>query len=157
MVEYALTTPPGEAVIHETVLLHAPRELVWRAMTEADRFARWWGPRRYTNRVLAMNVRPGGKWRVEQRAPSGKVFTFFGEFIEIDAPRRMVQTFAFADYPPARIELVLEPEGPDTRLRSTMQFTAVEMRDGMIGSGMEQGAREGYERLEELLADELAK
>ena len=144
----------AELVVERTFAVSAAR--LWRCWTTPE-VARWWGPRRYTNKVLAMDVRPGGEWRVEQRAPSGKVFTFFGEFIEIDAPRRMVQTFAFADYPPARIELVLEPEGPDTRLRSTMQFTAVEMRDGMIGSGMEQGAREGYERLEELLADELAK
>jgi uncharacterized protein YndB with AHSA1/START domain len=78
---------------------------------------------------------------------------FHGEFIEIEAPRRMVQTFAFADHPPARVEFTLEPEGANTRLLSVMRFSAVELRDGMVGSGMEQGARESYERLEEVLAD----
>src|SRR5687768_9321171 len=44
-------------------IFDAPRETVWRALTEADRIPRWWGPRKDTMTVEQMDVRVGGKWR----------------------------------------------------------------------------------------------
>lgn len=153
MSDYSLDAPAGEAVLTESRTLDAPRALVWKAMTDPYHFARWWGPHGYTNPVCELDVRPGGKWRVHQQNAAGQVFKFHGEFLEVEPPMRMVQTFAFADYPPARIEFRLEEIDGRTRMISTMRFESVALRDGMIGSGMEKGARESYERLDVVLAE----
>ncbi|HXJ49233.1 MAG TPA: SRPBCC domain-containing protein, partial [Candidatus Acidoferrum sp.] len=42
---------PGKQELTSTVVLDAPRELVFRAYTDPKLFARWWGPRRYENEV----------------------------------------------------------------------------------------------------------
>ncbi len=97
-------------------------------------------------------MRPGGQWHVEQHDPAGRVFKFHGEFLELDPPARLVQTFAFADYPPGVTTIVFEDIGGKTRLTSTMRFPTLAMRDGMVHSGMERGAQQSYERLDTLLA-----
>lgn len=52
----------GPELVMERVF-DAPRELVWRVLTDPDRVTNWWGPRGYTTTVEEMDVRPGGKWR----------------------------------------------------------------------------------------------
>lgn len=147
-----ITAPTGEPVIHTTRMFDAPRDLVWKVSTEPFHFAQWWGPRGYTNPVCEMDVRPGGKWRVEQRSPDGRTFKFHGEFLEVEAPSRMVQTFAFADYPAATVSITYEAVDGRTRLTSVMRFDTLAERDGMVASGMERGAEESYERLDALLS-----
>jgi uncharacterized protein YndB with AHSA1/START domain len=152
MAAATITAPAGEPVILVTRMFEAPVELVWKTMIDPYHFTQWWGPRGYTNPVCEMDVRPGGKWRVEQRDPAGNIFKFHGEFLEIEPPHRMVQTFGFADFPPATTTVILEDVGGRTRLTSSMRFLDIGMRDGMVQSGMERGAQESYERLDELLA-----
>jgi len=67
----------------------------------------------------------------------------------------IVQTFTFEDFPDgvALERLVLEGLGNGrTRLTATSLVDSFEGRDAIIASGMEHGVREGYERLDELLA-----
>jgi uncharacterized protein YndB with AHSA1/START domain len=47
-----------------TRVIRAPRELVWRAITDPEQVAEWWGPDGFTNTVLEMDVRVGGVWRI---------------------------------------------------------------------------------------------
>ena len=63
------STADREVVIEST--LNAPRELVWRAWTEADQIAAWWGPNGFTNTVHEMAVQPGGVWRLNMHGPDG--------------------------------------------------------------------------------------
>src|SRR5256714_14722519 len=71
----------------------APRETVFRALTDATLLPRWWGPRRYKTVVDTMDVRPGGKWRMRNIAADGGEHAFRGEFREITPPERVVWTF----------------------------------------------------------------
>ena len=43
-------------------IFNAPRDIVWKAWTEPERIAQWWGPRGFTTTVKEMNVTPGGTW-----------------------------------------------------------------------------------------------
>ena len=66
----------------------------------------------------------------------------------------MVQTFEFEGYP-GHVSLdtvVLEGRGDKTFIRTVSVFQSVEDRDGMVQSGMADGMREAYERLDELTA-----
>jgi uncharacterized protein YndB with AHSA1/START domain len=99
-----------------------------------------------------MDFRPGGKWRIEQRGPDGE-HAFYGEFREIVRPGLIAWTFEWGGAPGhVSVDTVrfVEEDGRTT-VTVTSLFDSVEDRDGMLTSGMEEGAGESYDRLEEYL------
>jgi uncharacterized protein YndB with AHSA1/START domain len=144
--------PAGEPVVVITRTFDAPRERVWAAITEAEQRAQWWGPARLTNDVVELDVRPGGKWRIDQRAADGQVFSFSGEFREVRAPTRLVNTFCFADEPPMIETTTLSERNGKTTLVMVARGESVAGRDAAAEAGMEGGARESMNRLAALLA-----
>jgi uncharacterized protein YndB with AHSA1/START domain len=132
----------------------APRELVYRAMTDPDLIPKWWGQRSSTTIVDKLDARVGGEWRFIQRGEDGTEYAFRGTFLELDPPGRIVQTFEFEPMPGhvSTDALTLSEIDGGTLVRIDSSFTSKEDRDGMLQSGMEGGANETYDRLEELLA-----
>ena len=149
-----VTSEPGSLEILVTREFDAPRDLVFRAFTEPDLLAQWLGPRGYEMKVDRFEARDGGSWRYIHRDPQGNEFAFHGVFHGEPSPDGVVQTFEFEGYPghvqmdTARFE---EADGR-TVLHMQSVFQSVADRDGMVGSGMEVGLREGFEKLDELLA-----
>jgi uncharacterized protein YndB with AHSA1/START domain len=146
---------PSELEFVMTRVFDAPRELVFEAYTRPEHIAHWWGQRGSTLPVCEIDPRPGGKWRFVSREKDGNEYGFRGEFREVTPPERIVWTFEFEGMPGhISVDTVqFEPyEGNKTRLVSSTLFASVEDRDGMLQSGMEEGAKETYERLEEYLA-----
>src|SRR5438270_10535986 len=86
-------TLPSDTEILITREFDGPRELVFKAMTDPDLIPRWWGPRGHTTRVDKMDVRPGGAWRFISGTSASDETAFRGEYREIKAPERIVQTF----------------------------------------------------------------
>ena len=88
------TTVP-ELVFERT--FSAPRELVWQAWTTADALGQWWGPHIFENRVISLDLRPGGAFHYAMLPPNGD--EMYGRFTydEIDPPSRLVYRSAFAD------------------------------------------------------------
>ncbi len=82
-----------------TRTFNAPRELVFRAMTEPDLMARWWGSRRSTTVIEKLELRPGGPYRFLSRGEDGTEYAFRGEFREVVPPERFVWTFEFEGMP----------------------------------------------------------
>ena len=80
-----------------TRILDAPRDVVFRAWTEPDRVARWWGPQGFVTTYCDMDIRPGGDFRVCMRSPEGAEHWKQGIYREIVAPERLVFTFAWED------------------------------------------------------------
>ena len=75
----------------------APRDVVFRAWTDPERRARWWGPKGFTVPEYKMDVRPGGAWRTCMRSPDGEIYWVQGVYREIVAPERLVFTWAWED------------------------------------------------------------
>ena len=73
-----------------TRILNAPRELVFKAWTEVDHLAQWWGPKGFTNPVCRADVRVGGKIYIEMKSPDGTVYPMDGSFTEITTPAKIV-------------------------------------------------------------------
>ena len=76
-----------------TRVFDAPRELVWKAWTEPDQLAQWWGPPGWTNRLetLKMDVRPGGAFRITSVSDEdGTQMTTSGAYREVLEPERLV-------------------------------------------------------------------
>ena len=147
------TIEPGKQEIISTVVLDAPRELVFKAYTDPKLFVQWWGPRRYENIIDKFEPRSGGEWRVVQRGADGSEFGFRGVNHDVVAPERICQTFEYEGVPGhvALQTATFEDLGNTTRLVAQIVFQSVMDRDGMVASGMKSGADESMERLAELL------
>ncbi len=147
-------TMPSDLEIAMTRIFDAPRELVFAAYTDPKHVPNWWGLRSTTTIIDKMDVRPGGEWRYIQRAPDGTEYAFRGEYREIVPPERLVSTFEFEGMPGQIVvdTAVFEDLGGKTKLTATSLFASKEARDGMMESGMEEGASESWDRLAELLA-----
>jgi uncharacterized protein YndB with AHSA1/START domain len=149
----ATITTPGDRDIRIERIFNAPRDRVWKALTDPKLVAQWWG-RGNKLVVERMEVERGGHWRFVEHSPEG-VHGFEGRFAEVTPPERVVQTFEW-DGMPGHVALetmTLEalPDGR-TRLVSTSLFLTAEDRDGMLQSGMEGGLNESYAALDRLLA-----
>jgi uncharacterized protein YndB with AHSA1/START domain len=146
-------TTPSDREIVMTRVFDAPRDLVFEAHTSCEHMKHWWGPRKYEIASCEVDFRPGGAWRIVHRAPGEDDQGFRGEFREIVRPERIVWTFEWEGMP-GHISvdtLTLEEHNGKTAITATSVFDSVEDRDGMLQSGMESGAAETYDRLDEYL------
>ena len=144
---------PGKQEIVITRVFDAPRELVFKTITDPSLVPQWWGPKRFTTTVDKMEVRPGGQWRFVQRDADGNEHAFRGVYHEIVSPERIVQTFEFESMP-GHVSLEtarLEDQDGKTMWTTIAVYQSVEDRDGMVQSGMEGGAIELMDRLAELV------
>jgi uncharacterized protein YndB with AHSA1/START domain len=149
----ATISTPKEREIRIERTFDAPREVVWRALTDPELVAQWWG--RGNKMVIErMEVKRGGHWRFVEHTDQGQ-HGFEGRYSEVSPPERMVQTFEW-DGMPGHVALetmTLEDLGNGrTKLVTTSLFHTVEDRDGMLKSGMEGGVNQSYEALDRLLA-----
>lgn len=141
-----------EAVI--TREFDAPRELVFQVYTDPAHLPQWWGPRSTKTIVDKFDFRVGGSYRFVHKEADGSENGFRGEFLEIVPPKRIVQTFEWEGMPGHIMTDHLEFEdlgGGRTRITNRSVASNKDDLAGMIESGMEQGMRETYDRLEELL------
>lgn len=133
----------------------APPERVFRAHVDPDLVARWLGPRRHVMRIDHWDCREGGSYRYVHSS-DGNEYGFRGCFHDVRAGELITQTFTFEGMPDgvALERMVFEDLGDGrTRLTATSLVNSFADRDAFVASGMESGVREGYERLDELLAD----
>lgn len=145
---------PGSQQITITREFAAPRDVLFRAHTDPDLLVQWLGPRGLAMAVDQFDVRHGGTWRYIHRDTAGTEYGFHGVFHGTPSLDGIVQTFEF-EGAPGHISLDtlrFEEDEGRTRLRVASVFQSVEDRDAMIQNGMEAGLNEGYERLDELIA-----
>jgi uncharacterized protein YndB with AHSA1/START domain len=146
-------TTPSDREIVMTRVFDAPRDLVFEAHTSCEHLSNWWGPRKYEFASCEIDFRPGGTWRIVHRAEGEEDQGFRGEFREIVRPERIVWTFEWEGMP-GHISvdtLTFEEHDGKTTITARSVFDSVEDRDGMLQSGMEEGAAETYDRLDEYL------
>ena len=148
------TAAPGSLEIVTVFEFDAPRELVYRVMTDPALIGEWWGPADLVTTVEKMDVRPGGMWRVVQRDPAGNEYAFHGVYHTLSFPGRIAYTFEWEALPDHVLleTLTLEEVGGKTRVTDQQVFQSVSDRDGMLATGMESGSVETGRRLGELIA-----
>lgn len=83
-------------------LIAAAPERVFQYFTDPKLFSSWWGPEGMTATTHALDVRVGGAWRTTMRSADGKGMTVGGTYRAVDAPRRLVFTWAWEDDKGAR-------------------------------------------------------
>ncbi|HMT05482.1 MAG: SRPBCC family protein [Solirubrobacterales bacterium] len=150
-----VTTPSATEIRTERVF-DAPPDLVFDCFSDPDTLGEWLGPDGYEMQVEEYDFRPGGNYRYINTDPDGTDYTFFGEFLEIDRPGQLIQTFNFVmePQPPPSIDRAdfIGIEENRTRLVTLTTFESQEYRDGMLQAGMEKGMNEGYNKLDRILS-----
>ncbi|HEV7713918.1 MAG TPA: SRPBCC family protein [Asanoa sp.] len=152
MAENLTVTTPSDLEIKMVRVFDAPKALVFAAHSSCEHVKHWWG--RGNPLDCEMDFRPGGGYRFVEHAPDGE-WAFRGEYREIEAPERIVQTFEFEGMPgQVCVEtLELTEEGGKTTVTSVTRFDTKDQRDGMIASGMSEGAGQSYDALATYLAE----
>ena len=152
--ETEIESDPKVPLVRITREFDAPPDKVFRAHTDPELLVQWLGPRDLTMEVDHFDCRTGGSYRYLHRR-GGEEYGFHGCFHEVRPSELIVQTFTYEGEPDgvALERLVLEDLGDGrTRLVATSLVDSFEGRDAFVASGMETGVREGYERLDEVLA-----
>jgi uncharacterized protein YndB with AHSA1/START domain len=152
--ETEISSDPDIPLVRIIREFDAPPSKLFRAHTDPELVARWLGPRRHEMRIDHYDCRTGGSYRYLHMS-DGNEFGFHGCFHEVRQDELIVQTFTFDGQPDgvALERLTFEDLGDGrTRLVATSLVDSFEDRDAFVSSGMEEGVREGYERLDELLA-----
>lgn len=148
---------PGRQDIVVTRTFDAPREVVFKAVTDPDLVPRWWGSRRFTTEVDRMETRVGGRWRFSSRdGEDGTVYWFSGVYHDV-SPARIVATFEFEAGGPGHLQLIVDTfeqfDDGRTRYRSVALFQSVADRDGWLPTGMEDGIHESLARLDSVIQE----
>jgi uncharacterized protein YndB with AHSA1/START domain len=156
----AVVTLPTETQILISREFDAPKHLVYRAVTEPELIERWWSGLRGEVTSVEVDLREGGTWRYVMRANEGFEVAFHGTFRDIVPNERIVSTEVFEGVP----EIGL-PRGDEEGTLNTTTFEEIdgrtgltvlvechtrEVRDAIVGSGMEGGMQEAYDKLEEV-------
>ncbi len=136
----------------------APRDLVWRAMTDPQQVVHWWGPRGFTTTIEVMDVRPGGEWKHVMRGPDGAEYPNHSVFQEVVPGERLV--YSHGGFKKGGSAVSFEStwtfealDARTTRVTVRMVFATAEERDRVAREfGAIQGLSQTLSRLRERLA-----
>jgi uncharacterized protein YndB with AHSA1/START domain len=144
-----------ELVVRRT--FDAPARLVFEAWTRPELFMRWWAPKSIGVPLLSceMDVRTGGKYRLEFGQDASSTWTFFGKYLEVTPHSRLVWTNDEADEG-AVTTVTFEETNGTTLLVLRDLYPSKDALDEAMASGSPGGFGEQFEQLDELLASQSA-
>ncbi len=135
-----------------TRILDAPRELVWKAFTDAEDVKQWYSPHSFTIPEAEVDPRPGGVFRVTMQGPDGSQFPGGGEFREVEPMDRLVTVDTAFDGG-LRVRNEITFVDLDGKTEVTLHLVVEHADPAFAGplSGMHEGWIESLEKLDNLL------
>ena len=149
----AVLTLPTDTQILMVREFDAPKHLVYKAYTTPELVKRWWAGKRGNATVAEIDLRVGGQWRYVMIAEGGFEVAFHGEYKEIVPDEKLVHTEVYEGAPEggeALVTCTFEETDGRTTLSMLTELDSQEIRDAIIATGMEGGAQEGLDILEEI-------
>jgi uncharacterized protein YndB with AHSA1/START domain len=139
----------SEREIVVTRTLDAPARMVFEAWATAELFERWWVPKSLGMPLASceMDVRTGGRYRLE----FGNGMAFFGRYIEVTPPSRIVWTNEEAGDDGAVTTVTLVEQDGKTLLTLSELYPSEEALDR--NAGAEAALSETFEQLDALLVE----
>lgn len=110
---------------HSTIEIPATPEVVFAAIGDPQRLARWWGPKGFTNTFHECDFRKGGKWSFTMHGPDGSSYPNECAFAEIEAPGLVV--VEHVSEPRFRLVIELAASGAETNVSWAQTFVSEEM------------------------------
>ena len=140
-----------EVVVTRT--FDAPARLVFEAWTRAELFRQWWVPRSMgmTLRSCELDVRVGGRYRLEFGDDPANPMAFFGRYLEVTPPSRLVWTNEESGDAASVTTVTLEERDGQTHLLLSELYPSEEALDA-AGTGAQDALRETFGQLDALLA-----
>jgi len=138
-----------------TRIFNAPARIVFEAWTKPELFTRWWVPKSFGITLISceMDIRTGGSYRLVMGHPaSEQPMAFFGRYIEVTPPSRLVWTNEEGGEDGAVTTVTFEDRGDETLVVMCDLYPSKEALDGAIASGSTSGFNETFAQLDELLA-----
>lgn len=142
-----------ELVVRRTI--NGPARLVFEAWTRPELFKRWWVPKSCGLTLISYeaDVRTGGTYHLVMGHPASETpMSFFGKYIEVTAPSRLVWTNDEGDEDGPVTTVSFEDSGTATLVVVTDVYPTKEALDEAIASGSTSGWGEQFEQLDELVA-----
>jgi uncharacterized protein YndB with AHSA1/START domain len=149
-------TTPSDLEVTLTREFHAPRQLVFDALTQPELLRQWLGIHGTWQWVVCdVDLRVGGSYRYVWRNARGREMAMSGTYLEIDAPERLVNTEKFDDpwyAGEGHSTAILKERDGWTTLITTNRAESREARDTILRSGMDTGVAAAYDTLDRVLA-----
>ena len=135
-----------------TRIINGPARIVFEAWTKAELFKQWWIPKSFGLALVSceVDVRVGGQYRIVIVHGDSPPMAFFGKYLEVTPPSRLVWTNDEAEGGPVTT-LTLEARGDKTLLVMHDLYPTKEALDAAMASGEKSGMGETFEQLDELL------
>ena len=146
-------TSDRELVVTRTV--NGPARLVFEAWTRPDLFQRWWAPKSFGLTLISYeaDVRTGGGYKLVMGHPaSERPMSFFGRYIEVTPPARIVWTNEEGDDEGAVTTVTFEGIAGATRVVVHELYPSKAALDEALASGSTSGWGEQFMQLDELIA-----
>lgn len=144
-----MTSDPNSSLTVDR-LIAAPRDLVFKMLTEAGHLDQWWGPNGFKTETHEMNFIVGGLWRYTMHGPDGKDWANWIRYTEITPPERITYDHGAEVGEPAWFTgtITLDTEGDGTRITISLQFPTAQARAETMKHGAEEGGRQTLARLD---------
>jgi uncharacterized protein YndB with AHSA1/START domain len=135
-----------------TRLVDAPARLVFEAWTRAELFKQWWVPKSLgmTLRSCELDVRVGGGYRLVFGTDPANTMAFFGKYLEVVPPSRLVWTNEEGGDAGPVTTVTLEEKDGKTLVVLTERYPTKEALDA-AGTGAQDALHETFGQLDELL------
>lgn len=148
-----MTQANSKEIVIERVF-DAPRELVWKAWTDPEHVAQWWGPHGMKTRVDELDLRVGGGWRYVMLGPDGSEYPQSGTFREIVPPEKIVTSAVFevGGDVPQKVVLTWRFEDLGDKTKLTMRQTSADELGQEEQMGIVAGWNSNFDCLDEHLA-----
>ncbi len=152
-----MTPTQTASAIERTLLIErefkAPRELVFGAWTDPEHIRQWFGPRDHPATQIAMDVRPGGRWRACLRSiETGADLWVGGVYREVVPSERLVFTLAWEEEGERGLETLVTLVFTERDGKTRMSFCQTPFQSDSERDGHRGGWTSTFGRLDDLLA-----
>ena len=146
-------TSDQELVVTRTI--DGPCDVVFEAWIDADLFRQWWVPKSLGMQLLSCEIdaRAGGGYRLTFDVGAAEPMTFFGQYLEVTPPTRLVWTNEEGDEGTVVTTVTFEDLGARTRLVILDRYPSKEALDAAIATGATGWNPETFDQLDELLVE----
>lgn len=138
-------------------VFNAPRELVYKIWTDPHYVKQWWGVEGSSIVLCELDVRPGGRFRIDMQARDGTIYVNRGVYVDVIVNQRIVSRYerdtnATPGNIPAGVHIVtFDDVDGKTLVTLTSRFEKNEDRDLMVRFGVIEGIRQSLVRFEQLV------
>lgn len=140
-----------ELVVTRTI--NGPPRLVFEAWANPELFKQWWIPKSFGIAIVSWDadVRTGGQYRFVFRHGDAKPMAFFGRYLEVTPPSRLVWTNEEANEGGPVTTVTFEDKGDKTLLVMHELYPSKQALDAAMSSGEKSGMDESFDQLDEFL------